>query len=136
MAGLLYVDSSVLLTIALSQTGWETVSAVLERAQDDGYRLASSRLLALEVARVATRERLRGNHVDSVLNETLSFIAQLPVTEQIWDLAASIAEQHIKTLDAIHLATCEISGATLATPGPDGTIRKVAEARRIPLLTA
>ncbi len=135
MAHPLYVDSSVWLTIALSQTGWEIVAAALDQAQDDGYRLASSRLLWLEAARVATRERLIGNNVDAVLDESLNFIDQLPMTEEVWDRAASI-EQHIKTLDAIHLATCEISGATLATVGPDGAMSKVAEARGVPLLAA
>ena len=129
----LYVDSSVLLTIALSQPGWAVVSSSLDRAQDDGYRLASSRLLWLEAARVATRERLRDNNVDAVLVENLNFVDQLPITGEVWDQAAGI-EQHLKTLDAIHLATCELAGATLATVGLDSSMRKVAEARGVPLL--
>lgn len=135
MAHLLYVDSSVLLTVALSQIGWETVAATLDQAQDDGYGLASSRLLWLEAARVATRERLLGSDVAGVLDENLKFVDQLPITEEIWDRAASI-EQHVKTLDAIHLATCELAEATLATVGLDGAMRRAAEARGVPLLSA
>ncbi len=133
MAERLYVDSSVLVTIALSQTGWETVAETLGQAQDDGYRLASSRLLWLEAVRVATRERLIGNNIDAVLDENLNFVDQLPITETVWERAATI-EQHLKTLDAIHLATCEIAGATLATVGVDGAMRRVAQARGVPLL--
>jgi predicted nucleic acid-binding protein len=131
----LYVDSSVLLTIALTQAGWETVAEALDQAQGNGYSLISSRLLWLEAARVATRERLIGNNVDAVLNENLNFVDQLPITDEVWNRAVSI-DQHIKTPDAIHLATCELVEATLVTVGLDGTLRKVAGARGIPLLTA
>ncbi len=135
MAEPLYVDSSVLLTLALAQPGWETVAETLGRAQDDDYFLASSRLLWLESARVATRERLKGIEIGDVLGDNLDAVQQIPITEQTWERAAAI-EQHIKTLDAIHLATCELIEATLATVSLDDTIRKVAQARGIPLLPA
>lgn len=135
MSKLLYVDSSVLLTFALAQPGWETVAETLGQAQDDGYTLASSRLLWIEAARVAIRERFRGNDIEDVLTKNLEAVEQLPVTEEIW-IRAAVIEQHIKTLDAIHLATCETSGATLATVGLDGGMRKVAAERGVPLLAA
>lgn len=134
-SALVYIDSSVLLTLVLEQDGHEAVARLIADAARAGRALAASRVLWLEGRRVAVREALAGNPIASAVERHLSTITQLPVTEQVWERAAGI-EQHIKTLDAIHLATCELAEATLATVGLDGAMRKIAEIRGIPVLAA
>jgi len=129
---LLYIDSSTLLTVALRQEGHEDVRAVLRTAQSQGAIPASSRLLWLEARRVAIREAQVGNDVGAFINAALQTVTRLPVTEEVWDRAARI-EQHLSTLDALHLATCESVSATLLVARLDGGLRAVAAARGIPL---
>jgi predicted nucleic acid-binding protein len=130
--GLLYIDSSVLLTVALRQHGHEAVRATLSNAQAQGMTAVSSRLLWLEARRVIVREQLEGDDVAADVDEALATIGALPLTEDVWQRALSL-EQHVKSLDALHVATCELVGATLLTARLDGGIRSMAEARGIPL---
>lgn len=78
-----------------------------------GGLFVSSRLLHLEVRRVEVREHLAGGDV-SLLGDLAAQIAALPVTDEVWSAAHAI-EHHARTLDALHLATCQLVGATLLT---------------------
>jgi uncharacterized protein len=129
----LYVDSSSLLTLVLGQTGSADLRARIASWEDEGGEITSSRLLWLEARRVVIRERLAGNDFAAIAEDALARVQQVPVTDEVWEHAAAI-EQHVRALDAIHLATCELIGATLLTAGLDQTIGAVAETRNIPLL--
>jgi predicted nucleic acid-binding protein len=131
--GALYLDSSSLLVWMLAQPGQETVRSRIEEWLSGGGRLVSSRLLGLEVRRVLVRDRLAQNPLPSGHQAVLELVAQLPVTEEVWERASAI-EQPVRALDAIHLATCELVGATLLTAGLDQTINDVALARGIPTI--
>ncbi len=128
--GALYVDSSSLLAWVLTQPGYDSVQSRIEGWLSGGGQLVSSRLLGLEMRRVFVRERLAGNELPAASQTVLELVAQLPVTEEVWERAAAI-EQHVQTLDAIHLATCELIGATLLRAGLDRTINDVATIRGI-----
>lgn len=134
MPGLVYLGTSSFLTLLLGQEGDSTVRSVLRRAEEAGAALVSSRLLWLEAERVTIREGLLGNDIRTAVAQHLAAIERIPVTEDVWVRAASI-EQHIKTLDALHLATCELLGADLLAASLDGGIARVAAARGVPLLT-
>lgn len=111
MAELLYVDTSALLDRVLRQKRHKAVEAVMHAHGSRGGLFVSSRLLHLEVRRVEVRERLAGGDL-GFLGELAAQIAALPVTDEVWSAAYGI-EQHARTLDALHLATCELVGATL-----------------------
>ncbi len=129
--GALYVDSSSLLVLVLSQPGYEGVWARMEAWLSAGGQIVSSRLLGLEVRRVCVREHLVGNDLPSASQSVLELVAQLPISEEVWERAAAI-DQHVRTLDAIHLATCELVGATLLNASLDRRMLDAAIARGIP----
>ncbi len=132
MSKLLYLDSSSFLTLLLQQGDHARVEASVDTHQSAGGRICSSRLLWLEAARVGIREHIAGRDLRDLITTNLKPLDRMPVTEDVWALAAGI-QQHVRTLDAIHLATCELAGATLLTPGLDNNIHQVAKARGIPL---
>lgn len=130
---LLYLDSSAFLARLLAQDPDGLIDATLRSANDEGARVVASRLLWLEAARVAVRERLAANDIDDVVAANLAGIDRLPVTETVWTEAAAIS-QHVKTLDAIHLATCQLVGASLLSL--DGRMCSVAVDMGIELASA
>jgi len=112
---LLYIDSSAFLRRILRHEGSALVDAALVRhSTAPGGRVVSSRLLALESRGVAVRVKQNGNDISATVAANLDTIDILPLTEDVWTRASAI-EQHIKTLDALHLATCLIVGADLLT---------------------
>lgn len=134
MADRLYLDSSSFLTLLLQQDRHATIEAAVSEWERRGASVVSSRLLWLEAQRVTVREAVvSDNDIRAEVREHLKGIARLPLTEDVWTRAAGI-DQHLKTLDSIHLATCELDGATLLTAGLDSAIRKVAEARGLPTI--
>ncbi|MCL2781448.1 MAG: PIN domain-containing protein [Actinomycetia bacterium] len=131
MALLLYLDSSAFLRRAFGHAGTAVVDTAVADYRARGGAVVSSRVLWLEARRVAIRETLLGNDVAEPVERQLDTVEKLPMTEDVWQRAAAI-EQHIKTLDALHLATCELIGAELLTF--DATMRAVALARGVPLV--
>lgn len=113
-----YLDTSVAVRILLGDpdaVAWWNAKVGLR----GGF--VSSRLLHLEMSRVYRRENLDLQDVDE-------FVAQLTLTgvnNSLLTEAAAI-KQHVKTLDALHLASARRIGAiTLVTH--DSTMIKVAE---------
>ena len=111
MAALLYVDTSALLDRVLGQKRHRTIARALREHGAAGGTLVASRLLHLEVRRVQVRERLAGRDVGP-LQLLAEQVRPLPLTDEVWTAAFEI-EQHAKTLDALHLATCKLVGAQL-----------------------
>jgi predicted nucleic acid-binding protein len=128
---LLYVDTSAFLRRMFGADGADAVDRAVVNRRRRGGTVVSSRLLWLEARRVGTREALLGNDVTDVITANLAGVARLPMTEEVWSGAEAIA-QHIKTLDSLHLATCELVGADLMTF--DEAMRNVATARGIRLV--
>lgn len=124
MPKLLYVDTSAVLDIALAQKHHSSISAALVEHGKSGGRLVASRLLQLEARRAYVRESLRGNSIPSVL-ELAAQITALPASDQVWDEAYAI-RHHVRTLDALHLATCRLVDAALLST--DAGMLQVAEA--------
>jgi len=61
---------------------------------------ASSRLLALELRRLASRTQLR-----DAAEQLLAGVALIPITDPILGAADTLGPTSVATLDAIHLAT-------------------------------
>lgn len=87
-----------------------------------GHELASSGLLKLETVRVLRRESLAIRSADHVLNN-VSFYG---IDDGVLRFAAAI-EPHIKSLDAIHLATCSLLGSAVTLASHDRQMLAAAE---------
>ncbi len=94
MAGL-YLDTSAVGRVLLAEPDGEAVLAEVGRFE----RRMASRLLAVELRRLALRHRLR-----DAADRLLAAISLVPLSEATLAAAESIAPASVATLDAIHLA--------------------------------
>ena len=94
MAGL-YLDTSALGRVLLAEPDSEAILAEVGRFE----RRMASRLLAVELRRLALRHRLR-----DAADRLLAAISLLPLSEATLAAAESIEPASVATLDAIHLA--------------------------------
>lgn len=93
---MIYLDSSVALRTILAVPHRERLREWLEEAGP----VISSRLLRTEVIRVLRRE----GHDLSEAKPLFDRIGLIDITSEIHSVAESI-ERHVRTLDALHLAT-------------------------------
>lgn len=116
--GIVYVDSSVAL---------RTILNVPERArlrdwlQQPNTTFVSSRLMRTEIVRVLRRESRPVADAAPVLSR----IGLLELTAEIHAVAESI-ERHVKTLDALHLATALLIGLPVTVATHDAAMKSVA----------
>ena len=88
---------------------------------DPDSDLVSSRILRTELTRVLRRDRRPLVDRDLVLDH----LGTVPVTESILTTAESITD-HVKTLDAIHLATALAVGGDTVVVSHDANVKRVA----------
>lgn len=120
MAGrIVYLDSSVALRLILDVPERERLQAWM-RAPDTTY--VSSRLLRTEVIRVLRRDGRPLADGAPLLDR----VGLLEITRETHAVAESI-ERHVKTLDALHLATALLVGAPVTVASHDTVMRTVAE---------
>lgn len=103
-----YLDSSVALYILLGLS--EGAIEWYERTLDAGQDVVSSRLISLEVARVLRRESIPVDLGDAFTSE----LVLLCVDDALMEEAAAI-ETHVKSLDALHLASALRLGTAVTT---------------------
>lgn len=99
-----YLDTSVALH-ALLPGGDPRARVWIDETRQKGEAIYSSTLLRLEVVRALRRERL-DVELARPLIERIDLIA---LDDGIVNVAAAI-EPHVRSLDAIHLATCSLLG--------------------------
>ncbi|MDQ2722358.1 MAG: type II toxin-antitoxin system VapC family toxin [Actinomycetota bacterium] len=97
---MIYLDTSVALKAVLAEPESPTVLTWMRERIDAAEIIVSSRLLRTEMYRVAYREDLPTDQVDLILDK----VNLIDLDRLIVDAAAAI-NHHVKTLDAIHLAT-------------------------------
>jgi uncharacterized protein len=117
----IYIDTSALLKLVHAQAESMPLRRWLARHPDD--------LLSSALIRAETRRALLRNDPAALpqLARVLAFVAQIPVTEAILDRAATLPDPGLRPLDAIHLASAEL------TPGITTVLiydKKLAEAAR------
>lgn len=116
---IVYLDSSV---------GLRTILDVPERLrlqewmQTPGMALVSSRLLRTEVVRVLRRDGRPLSDAAPLLDR----VGTIDLTRETHSVAESI-ERHVKTLDALHLATALLVGEPVTVASHDATMKRVAE---------
>lgn len=118
MAAIVYLDTSVALRTILDVPERERLQAWMQ-AQDTTY--VSSRLLRTEVIRVLRRESRPPSDAAPLLDR----VGLLEITRETHAVAESI-ERHVRTLDALHLATALLVGTPLAVASHDTTMKQVA----------
>jgi predicted nucleic acid-binding protein len=118
-AKLVYLDSSVALRTILDVPGRELLQTWMEAP---GTIFVSSRLLRTEVVRVLRRD---GRPLAEGM-PLLDRVGLLEVSRATHIVAESI-ERHVKTLDALHLATALLVGEPVTVATHDMTMKAVAE---------
>lgn len=120
MAGnIVYLDSSVALRMILAVPERERLQSWMQTPKTT---YVSSRLLRTEVVRVLRRDARPLADGAPLLDR----IGMFEITRETHTVAESI-ERHIKTLDALHLATALLIGAPVTVASHDTTMKAVAE---------
>ncbi|MCV6985129.1 type II toxin-antitoxin system VapC family toxin [Mycobacterium shinjukuense] len=118
-----YLDSSVAVRIVLGHSSSAAQWFDSTTGRDDD-RVVSSRILRTEITRVLRRESLPV----TVRDQVLDYVDTIPLDHAVLQEAEAIIP-HIRTLDAIHLASALRSGLEdLAVVTHDTTMKSVAAA--------
>jgi len=117
--GIVYLDSSVAL---------RTILDVPERVRLQGWMdspgmdFVSSRLLRTEVVRVLRHDARPLSDAEPLLSR----VGLFDISRETHAVAESI-ERHVKTLDALHLATALLIGEPVMVASHDANMKDVAE---------
>ncbi|AYD90354.1 PIN domain-containing protein [Actinomyces lilanjuaniae] len=125
-AVLIYLDSSVALHTILDVPGRERLQVWMSTC---GATFLASRLLRTEVVRVLRRVGRPPSDAAPLLDR----VGLLEITRETHTVAESI-ERHVKTLDALHLATAPLVGEPITTATHDPTMKLVAEHLGLPAI--
>jgi predicted nucleic acid-binding protein len=117
-----YLDASVALHAVLAG-GDCRARQWLDAVRQAGDEVYSSTLLHLELTRVLRRERL----AVALSRPVLERVNLVSIDDGVLRFAAAI-EPHVKSLDAIHLATCSLLGAGVTVATHDANMLDVASA--------
>jgi uncharacterized protein len=118
-ANIVYLDSSVALRMILDVPEREWLQSWMQTPETT---FVSSRLLRTEVVRVLRRDGRPLADGAPLLDR----IGMFEITRETHTVAESI-ERHIRTLDALHLATALLIGAPTTIASHDSTMKAVAE---------
>lgn len=117
-----YLDASVALHAALAG-GDKRARHWLDAVRANGDEVFSSTLLHLELTRVLRRERLN----PELARPLIERISQVSIDDGVLRFAAAV-EYHVKSLGAIHLATCALLGSGITVATHDAGMRGAAAA--------
>jgi predicted nucleic acid-binding protein len=115
----MYLDSSVALRTILDVPDRERLQCWM---QVPGTTFASSRVLRTEVIRVLRRDSRPLADGTPLLDR----VGMLEISRETHTVAESI-ERHVKTLDALHLATALLIGEPVTVATHDATMKVVAD---------
>jgi len=107
---LVYLDSSALLKLLVEEAESERLAGVINSYLATDVRLVTSALAKVELSRARIRNDLGGasDRFEARAQKSIFDILDvIQITEQILDVASSIPH-HVKSLDAIHLATADV----------------------------
>ncbi len=117
--GIVYLDSSIALRTILDVPERLQLQAWL---QTPGTVHVSSRLLRTEVVRVLRRDARPVTDATPLLDR----VGLIAMTRETHTVAESI-ERHVRTLDALHLATALLIGEPVTVASHDTAMKEVAE---------
>lgn len=116
--GIVYLDSSVALRTILDVPERLRLQGWIDQPDTD---FVSSKLLRTEVIRVLRRDRRPISDAEPLLGR----IGMFDITRETHAVAESI-ERHVRTLDALHLATALLIGEAVTVATHDVTMKVVA----------
>lgn len=116
---IIYLDASVALRAILNVPERKRLQHWMDAP---GIQLVSSRLIRTELVRVLRRE---GQPL-SAAAPLLSRIGLIDILRETHSVAESI-ERHIRTLDALHLATALLIGDAVVVATHDNSMKSVAQ---------
>lgn len=114
-----YIDTSVAADALL--VGGEAACWFDKATADPAHVVVSSRLLQTELTRVLRRE---GRAV-AEREDVLRYVVTVSITDTILTAAEAITE-HVKTLDAIHLASALALGSSVVVVSHDDNMLRLA----------
>ena len=97
---LIYLDTSALAKLVVEERESEALASWLDARPEAG--LCTSTIGKVELLRLARR---RGPDVQALATTLLADLALVPADTLIQDLAAALDPSHLRTLDALHLAS-------------------------------
>lgn len=107
-----YVDTSALVKLLVVEEHSDATEAVLDRFQRDGDPIVSSAIVLTELHRSAVRLGILERQVHAILT-SISLVA---CTNDLLLAAARLPDVHLRSLDAIHVASAlEIEAATFVS---------------------
>jgi predicted nucleic acid-binding protein len=122
------VDASVALRVVLGRS--PAAATWIDSVNGDPDQgLIASRLLKTEITRVLRREGLPV----SMRDELLDYVQLIPISDAVLAQAEAIVP-HIKSLDAIHLASLIHTGIDATVATHDATMAHVAQLLGYPVL--
>lgn len=128
----LYVDTSAALKQVREEPETSAYLAFLADRLTEGVALTSSLLLDVELARFAVRE---GLDIEEHVAPVLASYARRHISTRVIQSAASI-QVHVRSLDAIHLATAAALGTDLvAVVTYDRQMHRAARALGLPVVS-
>jgi predicted nucleic acid-binding protein len=129
---LIYLDSSALIKLVRPERETNALERYLDtRAQPH----VASELVITEVRRALRRRRSPKEHFETA-NRLLDRLTLLPVSRWVLEHAAEIRDQHLRSLDAIHLASAQRLRSSLTVLITyDGRMTVAAAAAEVPTET-
>jgi predicted nucleic acid-binding protein len=131
--GVLYLDSSALVKLAVREPETAALGAELSRWP----LCATSSITSIEVARATARARQQQPGVlpPSDVAALLSATVEMVLTDRVRDTASTLAPPELRTLDAIHVASALALGEDLAAlVSYDVRMQRAAEHCRVRVL--
>ncbi len=127
-ASLAYLDTSAYVKVALGEPERAALLSALER-----YALVSSQLLGVEAVRACARY---GPEYANAADAGLRAVSLLPLDEAVLARAKTLQPAHLRTLDALHLASALSLGTDLAVlVSYDDRLSDAARASGVSVLT-
>ena len=105
-----YIDTSALIKRSIDEEFANDLRDALDEFVGQGVSLLSSTLAWIEVSR-GLRSRFESEapaRVADLIEESLSGVAEIPISTEIAGFAQRIGSPWIRSLDAIHLATATV----------------------------
>ncbi len=128
MVSWVLLDASVALRVILGHS--PAAAAWIDAVNGDpGRGIIASRLLKTEITRVLRREQLPVSRRDALLD----YVQLIPISDAVLAEAEAIVP-HVKSLDAIHLASLIHTGIDATVVTHDATMAHVAELLGYPVV--
>lgn len=124
-----YLDSSALIKRSIDEDESIDLTATVERHLRGNDILLSSALATVEVSRIL-RSRLDDEapqYINDLIEVALGGVAECALSSQVIGIARRLGPGHLRSLDALHLATASIVAADVVIAYDSRLLRAASE---------